>query len=248
VVLEAQTGLVIALFGLLGLPLLLIASRIRQVSGPWLAFFLGVLLYLILHDLTDAFLLESALRVSLGDAGTLSLIALGLLIGGGAALFLLRGAEDRGSLALGVALLVGLLLALHAASDGFVVGIILQTLTEAQVVEATAIALQAVHRALEGGLLVVALLLAGIRMNRIFAGVVFVGLPLVATAALAPFTPDLFSAAISVLLAFLAAGVLFVLLLRGSWTALASDIGSLRAVPWLLVGFLIALVAHNLAH
>ncbi|MFQ5908519.1 MAG: hypothetical protein ACE5JE_06835 [Thermoplasmata archaeon] len=247
-VLEAQTGFVIALFGLLGLPLVLLAARIREVPGPWLAFFLGVLLYLILHDLTDAFLLESALRVSLGDVGTLSLIAIGLLVGGGAALFLLRGAAERGSLALGVALLVGVLLALHAALDGLVIGILLQTLTEAQVVEAGAIALQGVHRTLEGGLLVIVLLLAGLRMNRIFAAVIFVGLPLVVTAALAPFTPGLSSAAISVLLTFLAAGILFVLLIRGAWTALAPDVGSLRAGPWVLVGFLVALVAHSLAH
>lgn len=247
-VLEAQTGLVIALFGLLGLTLLLFSPRIRGMPGPWLAFFLGVLLYLIVHDLADALLLESALRVSLGTAGSFSLIALGLLVGGAAALFLLQGATDRGSPALGVALLVGLLLALHATLDGFVVGIALQTLPEVQVFEASAIALQAVHRALEGGLLVVVLLLAGVRANRIFAGVVFVGLPLVATAALAPLTPDLFSASISVLLGFLAAGVFFVLFLRGSWNALADDIGSRWAAPWLLVGFLVGVIAHNLAH
>ncbi|MFQ5553646.1 MAG: hypothetical protein ACE5EW_08050, partial [Thermoplasmata archaeon] len=66
VVLEAQTGLVIALLGLLGLALLLFARRIQGMPGPWLAFFVGVLLYLILHDLVDAFLLESALRGDLG--------------------------------------------------------------------------------------------------------------------------------------------------------------------------------------
>ncbi|MFQ5552330.1 MAG: hypothetical protein ACE5EW_01160, partial [Thermoplasmata archaeon] len=200
------------------------------------------------HDLVDAFLLESALRGDLGVAGTFTLVAVGLLVGGTASLFLLRGAADRGASALGVAVLVGLLLALHATLDGFVVGIAVQTIPEAQVVEASTIALQAVHRALEGGLLVVVLLLAGIRKNRIFAAVVFVSLPLVATAALASLTPELVSAAITVLLAFMAAGVLFLLLIRGSWTVLAEDIGSLRAAPWLLVGFLVALLAHNLAH
>lgn len=247
-VLEAQTGLVIALFGILGLTLLLFVPRIRGRPGPWLAFFLGVLLYLIVHDLVEAFLLESALRVSLGGAGTLSLVALGLFVGGAAALFLLQGATDRGAPALGVAVVVALLLALHATLDGLVVGIALQTLPEAQVVEPSAIALQAIHRTLEGGLLVVVLVLAGVRTNRIFAGLVFVSLPLVATAALAPVTPDLISASVSVLLGFLAAGAFFVLFLRGSWVVLAEDIGSFRAVPWLLIGFLVGVITHNIAH
>ncbi len=247
-VLEAQTGLVIALFGLLGLTLLLFRPRIRDVPGPWLAFFLGILLYLIVHDMVDAFLLESALRVALGAAGAVALVALGLLVGGAAALFLLQGSADRGAPALGVAVLVALLLAVHAALDGLVVGIALQTVIEAQVIEASAIALQAVHRALEGGLLVLVLLLVGIRTNRIFAGLVFVSLPLVATAALAPFAPDLVSASISVLLGFLAAGVFFVLFLRGAWAALTEEVGSFRSVPWLLVGFLVGVIAHNLAH
>ncbi|MFQ5919752.1 MAG: hypothetical protein ACE5I4_06895 [Thermoplasmata archaeon] len=247
-VLEAQTGLVIALFGLLGLTLLLVGPRIRDLPGPWLAFFLGVLLYLIVHDLADAFLLESALRVSLGIAGVLALIAVGLLVGGAAALFLLKGSADRGAPALGVAVLVALLLAVHAALDGLVVGIALQTLTQAQVVDPAAIALQAVHRALEGGLLVVVLLLVGTRANRIFAGLVFVSLPLVATAASAPLTPDLISASISVLLGFLAAGVFFVLFLRGAWAALTEEVSRFRSVPWLLIGFLVGVIAHNLAH
>ncbi len=247
-VLEAQTGLVIALFGLLGLTLLLFGPRIRGMPGPWLAFFLGVLLYLIVHDLVDAFLLESALRSALGATGALALVALGLLVGGAAALFLLRGSADRGAPALGVAVLVALLLAVHAALDGLVVGIGLQTFIESQVIEASAIALQAVHRALEGGLLVLVLLLVGVRTNRIFAGLVFVSLPLVAMAALAPFAPDLISASISVLLGFLAAGVFFVLFLRGAWGALTEEVGSFRSVPWLLVGFLVGVIAHNLAH
>lgn len=247
-VLEAQTGLVVALFGILGLTVLLFVPRIRGRPGPWLAFFLGVLLYLIIHDLAEAFLLESALRVSLGGAGTLSLMALGLLMGGAAALVLLQGASDRGVPALGVAALIALLLALHATLDGLVVGIALQTLPEAQIIEPSAIALQAIHRALEGGLLVVVLVLAGVRANRTLAGLVFVSLPLVAGAALAPLTPNLIAASVSVLLGFMAAGAFFVLLLRGSWVVLAEDIGSFRAVPWLLVGFLIGVIAHNLAH
>ncbi|MCJ2531630.1 MAG: hypothetical protein LN413_04905 [Candidatus Thermoplasmatota archaeon] len=108
--------------------------------------------------------------------------------------------------------------------------------------------MQAIHRALEGGLLVVVLVLAGVRTNRTFAGLVFVSLPLVATAALAPLAPDLIAASVSVLLGFLAAGAFFVLFLRGSWVVLAEDIGSVRAAPWLLVGFLIGVIAHNLAH
>ena len=247
-VLEVQTGLVIALFGLLGLGLLLFRSRIRDTPGPWLAFFLGVLLYLIVHDLADALLLESALRVALGTAGAIALVSLGLLVGGAAALFLLRGSADRGAPALGVAVLVALLLAVHAALDGLVVGISLQTFIEAQVIEASAIVLQAVHRALEGGVLVLVLLLVGVRTNRIFAGLVFVSLPLVASAALAPLVPDLISASISVLLGFLAAGVFFVLFLRSAWTAVTEEVSSFRSVPWFLVGFLVGVIAHNLAH
>lgn len=247
-VLEAQTGLVLALLGLLGLVFLLFAPRIRRTPGPWLAFFLGVLLYMVVHDLTDAFLLESALRIDLGAPGTLALAALGLLVGGGAALLLLRGASARGRPELGVALLVGLLLALHATLDGLVVGIVLQTLTEAQVAEASAISLQAIHRALEGGLFVVVLLLAHVRTPHIPAAVVYVGLPLAAAAAVAPFTPFLVSTAVTVLLSFLAAGVFFLLFLRGSWAVLAEGVASLRAAPWFLVGFLVALAAHNLAH
>ncbi|MFQ6013647.1 MAG: hypothetical protein ACE5LS_08425 [Thermoplasmata archaeon] len=246
--LEAQAGLVLALLGLLGLVLLPFASRIRATPGPWLALFLGVLLYLVVHDLIDAFLLESALRLDLGMAGTIALMGLGLFVGGAAALLLLRRASDRGRLELGVAVLVGLVLALHGALDGLVVGITLQILSQAQVVEASAVVLQAVHRTFEGGILVVVLLLAGVRTTRIFAAVVYVGLPLAATAALAPLTPDLVSAAVSVLLGFLAAGVLFVLFLLGAWTALAKEVGSFRAAPWFLVGFLVMLVAHNLAH
>lgn len=247
-VLEAQTGLVLALLGLLGLVLLLLAVRIRETPGPWLAFFLGVLLYLIVHDLTDAFRLESILRVSLGAVATIPLIALGLLTGGAAALLLLHGASHRGRHALGVAVLVGLLLALHAALDGLEVGIVLQGLGRSQIVEASAIALQATHRFFEGGILVVVLLLAGVRIPRIFAAVVYVGLPLAAAAALAPLTPDFLSQAITVLLAFLAVGVFAMLFLLGSWTALSKDIGAIRAAPWFLVGFLVTLVAHNLAH
>ncbi len=178
----------------------------------------------------------------------MSLMALGLLVGGAAALFLLQGATDRGAPALGVAVLVALLLAVHATLDGLVVGIALQTLPEAQVVEPSAIALQAIHRALEGGLLVVVLVLAGVRTNRTFAGLVFVSLPLVAAAALAPLTPDLIAASVSVLLGFMAAGAFFVLFLRGSWVVLAEDIGSFRAVPWLLIGFLVGVITHNIAH
>ncbi len=144
-------------------------------------------------------------------------MGLGLLVGGAAALVLLHGASDRGVPALGVAVLIALLLALHATLDGLVVGIALQTLPEAQVVDLSAIALQAIHRALEGGLLVVVLVPASVRTNRTFAGLVFISLPLVATAALAPLTPNLIAASFSVLLGFMAAGAFFVLLLRGSW-------------------------------
>lgn len=247
-VLHVQTALVLAVLGLLGLPLLLFESRIKEKPGAWLAFFLGVLLYLVVHDLTDALLLVSLLRVDLGLGGTLSLMAMGLLVGGVATYILIRGGSDTERVALSVAVLVALLLAVHATLDGLVVGSILPTLPGAQVVEVGAIALQALHRAFEGGILVIVFLLAGVRTTRTFAALLYVGLPLVAGAALAGFTSTLVASAVTVLLAFLLAGVFFLLMLLGSWAALTKEVGTLRATPFFLLGFFLALVAHSLAH
>lgn len=247
-VLELQVGIALALFGLLGLVLLAFEGELRVRPAPWIGFFLGVFLYLVIHDLTEAFLLEPTVRATVGHPGSFALMVLGLLLGGGAASLFLRLPAPGGDRWTPVLLLAALALALHSTLDGLGVGATLQLVPLGYVLRPDVVGLQALHRFLEGGVAVVLLLAAGVRKGRVAAITLYVGLPLVLTMPLAPLLSGFLATSVTLLLAFALGGLFFVLLPVGLWPLLSERGSNLRAAQWLLVGFLVAVVAHSLAH
>lgn len=255
-VLEVPVGLALAVMGLLGCALLLFETRLRTRPVPWLGFFLGVLLFLVLHDLTDAFSLEPTLRITLrftlgpalAPVISFGMVVLGTALGAVLATALLdRPHGERGAW-YPLLLLLGLLLAIHAAVDGTVVGATLRASSVGDVLEARAIGLQALHRALEGGVLVAFLLYAGVARRRVVALALYVGLPFAVTTPAVLVSPFETFAAFALLLSFLEASAFLVLLLRGLWPVLAEKFTGRTLLPWLLAGLLVTFVAHALAH
>lgn len=253
-VLEAQVGFAMAVLGLGGCVLFLFGSHIRRVPALWIDLFGGVLAYLIVHDLADALLLEPFVRIILtsflfpGSMASLTLIAIGILIGWFTVKAILGPGprtEGRWTPFLGV---IAFLMALHAAVDGVVIGNALQLLREGEVVAPAAIGLQVVHRALEGGIIVAAMLLAGVRNARIFAVTFYVGLPVAVTTPWALYTTFDVISSVGLILAFALVGGFITFLVTGGWSIISERIDMVAAARWVLLGFFIALAAHNLAH
>ncbi len=144
--------------------------------------------------------------------------------------------------------MVALLLALHAAVDGLLIGSALGGVREEDVLEPHAVSLQVLHRALEGGVLVSVMLLAGVRKLRILAATFYVGLPTAVTTPLVLLTRFVVLSSVSVVLSFMEASAFFLLLLIGLWPALSPRVDGWKATAWLLVGFLVTFLAHALAH
>lgn len=247
-VLEAQVGFAVAALGVLGCLLFLVEGHVKENPGVWGGFFVGVLTYNMVHDLTDALLTESLLRTTMGSPVSLGLVALGLLLGW--SLFPLFFREEkvnefqwRPTLLVLVAVL-----ALHAAVDGVVVGGVLRAALLEDVLRADTIALQVVHRALEGGVLALFLILAGVARLRIFAATFYVGLPLLAMVMLVGVLPFEVTFSITLALSFALAGAFLGLLLLSLWPILSRHGGGLAAVKWILLGFLVTLGAHAFAH
>lgn len=252
--LEPQVGFVMAVLGLGGCLLFLVEGRIRRASTLWVGLFSGVLAYLIAHDLAESLLVEPFVRIALGsflvpgEVASLSLIALGVLLGWFTVTTILaRGPKSKGSWTPFLAV-IALLMALHAAIDGVVIGDSLRFTSEEQVVAPAAIGLQAVHRFLEGGVMVTAMLLAGVRKARIFAVTFYVSLPLAVTTPWALYTTyDVISSG-GLVLAFALVSGFITFLVNAGWAALSKRIDLPATARWVLLGFFIALVAHNLAH
>ncbi|MFQ5909073.1 MAG: hypothetical protein ACE5JE_09690 [Thermoplasmata archaeon] len=247
-VLEAQVGFVMAVLGLSGCVLFLFERRIQARSAQWLGLFLGVFLYIVVHDLIDTLLLEPAVRVAFGTISSFSLTVIGFLLGGGSAYFLMREHTGNQQEWTTILVLVAAIFALHAAVDGIVVGNILQGLTKEEILLPAAIALQVLHRFLEGGVLVTLMLVAGVRKLRIFAVTFYVGLPMAATSPLVTLAPFATVSALAIVLAYAEASAFFVLLLVALWPALSARGNALQIALWMLVGFLVTLLAHALAH
>jgi hypothetical protein len=246
--LETEVGLVLALLGLGGCVLFLVAGRLRTSPGLVFAFFLGVFLYLFLHDAADALQSETVVRLRFGPAFSFFLVAAGVLLGGGFVSVALANGSGEGRVGMPLVGSVAGVLALHASADGIVIGTSLASLTPEQVLDAGAFLLQVIHRALEGGVLVAVMLLAGMKRSTIFAAVVFVGLPLAATTTWAAAASLAEATAAYVLLAFVEAGAFLVLFLVGLWPLVLARGERTKAVRWLLVGFLVTLVVHAVAH
>ncbi len=255
-VFEVQVGFALAVLGVLGCILFFFEPRLRTRPAPWLGFFLGVFLYLVLHDLTDAFLLEPTLRFTLRFTlgpplallTSFGMVILGTALGAVLAVSVLERPRGERDALYPLLLLIALLLATHAAVDGTVVGATLRAARVEDVLNARAIILQVVHRALEGGVLVAFLLFAGVAKPRAFALTFYVGLPLAVTTPAVLVTPFETISAFALLLSFLQTSAFLVLLLRGLWPVLAERTDVRMMLPWLFAGLLVALVAHGLAH
>lgn len=253
-VLELPVALALAVFGLGGLLLYAFVSRIRQAPLPWLGFFGGVLLFLVLHDLTDAFLLEPLLRLLLGTPqfpgiiGSFTLIALGLLVGWLLASVLLRWEDDRGPRWRPRIATLALLLALHSAVDGIAVGETLQILPQEAILAPLPGLFQILHRVLEGGILVMAMILVRARWLSTLALTLYVGLPFLVTTPWPLYAPFDIVAGVSLVLAFalLSASVTFTGGLLASAPLTRTEWGG--TVPWILLGFIVTVLTHGLAH
>lgn len=208
---------------------------------------MGVLLYLVLHDLSHTLGLGLFLELALGGpAAVFALVAAALVAGGGAVIRVARPKEDGGETWTPILLFVGLILALHSAVDGFIVGTTLQQLEEAEVLALETLGLQMAHRFLEGGVLVVLGLAAGVKKSRLTGAVLYVGLPFLVAVPAAPALDLVLAAAIVFFLSLVAASALFLLLVLALWPAIAMRGFSTQAAQWLLVGLFVALVAHGL--
>jgi hypothetical protein len=248
VVLEAEVGFVMAILGLSGCVLIPLRDRVRSHPEAWLALFAGVLLYAVVHDMIDALSAERAVGSLYGRALSLGLIVVGMALGAAAiSTFLKRPPASEAGWRPAL-LALGLVLALHAAVDGFVVGEALRFLAPTDILQPDTVSLQVVHRFLEGGILVAVMLYSGVRNLRIFAAVFYVSLPMAVTSPLVTVAPSLSATAISILLAFMEAGAFLVLFLQALWPATVERGRPLTSIGWLVAGFLIALLAHALAH
>ncbi|MFQ5871983.1 MAG: hypothetical protein ACE5IB_07480 [Candidatus Geothermarchaeales archaeon] len=247
-VLEVEVGFAIAVLGLSGCILFLFDRNLQARPAPWAGFFLGAFLYIIIHDTTDALLLEPAVRLAYGLPSSLLLAVVGLLLGGGSVSLLLREPSGTDRDWTTVLLFVAIVLALHAALDGIVIAETLRWLAEEEILQPAAIALQVIHRALEGGVIVALMLMARVGKLRIFAVTFYVGLPTVATAAWVPVAPQESLWAMSIFFALVEFGAFLVLLLVGLWPLLSQSGRRVDVARWALGGFLLTLLAHALAH
>lgn len=246
-VFEVEVAVAMTLLGLLGLLLLPFRRTIRNQPTAWLGFFVGVFLYLVLHDATDAFRNEVVVREAWGPLFSFSLVAIALLVGGGTVTILVRPKHPRENPWPALLLFAGAVLALHASLDALVLADALGALTAAEVLNPGPVALQVVHRFLEGGVLAALFLVARIPDRRLVGGLLYVSLPFLAILPAAALD-FLQATVVATFLGFTAVSAFFVLLLVGLWPALSRQWVNVYAAQWLLAGFFATFAAHALGH